>query len=389
MVMQNRFRIYFCLLFINFSVHSKNVCVVVSEKTLLNTTKQGQKIKENIAAFEKKIIHALEQKRKSVAQSEQEILKLQKEFEREKSEFLKKSKKEQQRDRVMLQQKEQALAIALEELSALQDQFFSHAQQAKEINKKKYDSETSGFFNKILKQWAHVHQADVVLFSNSNLVAYAKDGLDITNLMKNSLQKEIATREKIYATKAEVKNLFSDLGLIYLDENKIDQAIKGPLDATKTSYYLQNKKLLDSYAHYMDDIHAKRRAPSCVKWVSDKVGFGVFATQDIKAGQFIQEYTGVLRLPNNNNDDLMYAWTYPAIGQHENNLCLDSKFEGNEIRFVNHSNHPNCSEITLVGHDKLFHVCYVAKFDIKSGQQILVSYGNQYWNARNYYEELS
>jgi SET domain-containing protein len=59
-------------------------------------------------------------------------------------------------------------------------------------------------------------------------------------------------------------------------------------------------------------------------------------------------------------------------------LEVNARREGNEMRFVNHGEPPNLRvEHTLIdGHWALF---YVAGRDIEKGEELLASYGNQYW----------
>ena len=51
------------------------------------------------------------------------------------------------------------------------------------------------------------------------------------------------------------------------------------------------------------------------------------------------------------------------------------------MRFVNHSDEPNLG-MKFVFQDNAWHVIYVAKKEIAKGEQLLVSYGNQYWKNR-------
>ena len=70
-----------------------------------------------------------------------------------------------------------------------------------------------------------------------------------------------------------------------------------------------------------------------VKFISNEIGYGVYAKEFIKANSIIGEYTGVI---TDDSDDYTYCWTYKSdFKQYKNGLCIDSKYKGNILRFVN------------------------------------------------------
>ena len=50
-------------------------------------------------------------------------------------------------------------------------------------------------------------------------------------------------------------------------------------------------------------------------------------------------------------------------------------------RFVNHSDEPNV-ETKFVFQGNSWHLIYVAKKEIKTGEQLFVNYGSGYWTTR-------
>lgn len=71
-------------------------------------------------------------------------------------------------------------------------------------------------------------------------------------------------------------------------------------------------------------------------------GRGVFATQPIRKGKRIGEYTGE-RITHEESDkryDDMHARTYLFIV--DSKIVIDADVGGNDIRFINHSCDPNC-----------------------------------------------
>lgn len=196
--------------------------------------------------------------------------------------------------------------------------------------------------------------------------------------------------QKIFTTTQERKKLFKHMGIIYLDRTIVDYAPLFDMDMKKTERYIKDpagNELLTQL--YGQDVESKKLAPMSVRWLGKDVGYGVFAEADISKDQFIGIYTGVVQ----ERDKVMskdYAWAYPAYTVQGQRISLDAKYEGNEMRFVNHSYKPNSVVRYVLGLDGLWHVCYVALRPIKKGQQILISYGKKYWESRKYdYRELS
>ena len=114
--------------------------------------------------------------------------------------------------------------------------------------------------------------------------------------------------------------------------------------------------------------------------VNDQVGYGVSADQDFKSGDFLMEYTGVVV---KESSDTTFTWSYPPGGGNlrGTKYSLDGRTCGNEGRFVNHSDEPNV-ETKFVFQDNSWHLIYVAKKEIKTGEQLFVNYGSGYWTTR-------
>jgi len=278
-------------------------------------------------------------------------------------------------------------------LIAKQQKFKQNVDAVKRGVQQRHQQELAAFDKDVIRRYAPLKKWDIVLPQEADWVLYVGKGADKTDDLIEALDQQITARKKTYTTKDEVKTLFKDLGLVYLDDVVIDSSVKGDIDGRYTSYYDEKKQNLDMNTRkYNKLVEQHYRAPISVKWVSDKVGFGIFATKHIAQGELVQEYTGVLRVAHMKNglivDDTTYAWMYPPVGEYQNNLLTDSKYEGNEIRFVNHGNHPNVTKVNTLDKDGIFHVCYVAIQDIKAGEQILISYGIDYWATREFFEDL-
>lgn len=203
--------------------------------------------------------------------------------------------------------------------------------------------------------------------------------------------KPVEKKNKIFRSLADKTELFKQVGCEY--SNKL--TVKNPrffaMNPHKKAFYDLDKQQLDEYSKkYSQAVAKEQNAPMYVKWVSEKVGYGVFADRDIREGDFLGEYVGELRLVNNDADDedLDYAWFYTLDAPDSRKLVIDGKKQGNELRFINHSPNPNTAKIDVLGEDGAFHICYIAIKDIKKGRQLTVSYGDEYWTSREIDPEL-
>lgn len=101
-----------------------------------------------------------------------------------------------------------------------------------------------------------------------------------------------------------------------------------------------------------------------IRWINEEIGFGVFANRTIKKGEFIGEYTGVVKrcrfFHKNVND---YCFHYPIYNLLINVHTIDAEKKGNETRFINHKIEGNCTSF-ICYYDHLLHVCIRAREEI-------------------------
>lgn len=87
----------------------------------------------------------------------------------------------------------------------------------------------------------------------------------------------------------------------------------------------------------------RRPAKATTVALSSIHGYGVFATEDIPAGEFVIDYRGEVisvdtfidRIGSHNDDDSVFAIAY------DRDEIIDSSTKGNDARFINHSCEPN------------------------------------------------
>ncbi|MCW5237895.1 SET domain-containing protein [Verminephrobacter eiseniae] len=102
-------------------------------------------------------------------------------------------------------------------------------------------------------------------------------------------------------------------------------------------------------------------------------GKGVFAVQDIAAGQVLLEYTGQVidwqqAQQRHPHDPMQPRHTFYFHVDDEH--VIDAKFGGNSSRWINHSCHPNCYADEREGR-----IFITALRNIKAGEELSYDYG--------------
>lgn len=132
-------------------------------------------------------------------------------------------------------------------------------------------------------------------------------------------------------------------------------------------------------ADYRNKIAVGRIAPSYIAKISAEVGFGLFALQDIKKGDMIGEYAGVLTRnwsPSVNRSGYfkpyLLRFPFPTV------YAIDSEKEGNETRFINHSSKNDNAARLFILYRGVLRAIFVARKTILKHDQILLDYGKNY-----------
>jgi hypothetical protein len=118
--------------------------------------------------------------------------------------------------------------------------------------------------------------------------------------------------------------------------------------------------------------------PTCIpKQQSEEIGFGLFSLEKIPEGEEIGEYIGefVNKIPS----DRSYLMDYRSMGhsKKKERLFIDSRVDGNYMRFVNHSCDPNAEVHVMVYDDGFERLIFVAKRDIAQHEFITIQYKKQ------------
>lgn len=188
--------------------------------------------------------------------------------------------------------------------------------------------------------------------------------------------------DKKFVGQEGVKDLLENyLGLRFLPKPEIRaEALKNRSknDLKNPDIYASDEKI------YGELLKNGPHANIYVKFISNEIGYGLFANAPIKKGELIDEYTGIIQNKSDTNDST-WAWSYPvSIYKDELGLSpinIDGKYAGNALRFINHSEDPN-TEMRRIFLDGFVRSLYVCTRDIAQDEQILVSYGSDYWQNR-------
>lgn len=188
-------------------------------------------------------------------------------------------------------------------------------------------------------------------------------------------------------------------GITYLPCNRIadNRLLKWNIQ-TDDEYTINpglNDRLEKKYGKQIDQNY---EAAMYVKWINGKVGYGAYAEQEIKKGDMVTEYTGIVEEDSPFDEDNLYLWNYPTVmyqnipGKKRRKkimFCVNAEKHGNFARFINHSlrKYQNVG-IQIVPRKDQWHVIYVAKRDIKKDEQLLTYYGTEYWRDRKIVPEV-
>jgi hypothetical protein len=133
---------------------------------------------------------------------------------------------------------------------------------------------------------------------------------------------------------------------------------------------------------YIGKINAAYIPHVSVRWIGNKVGYGLFAEEKILKGSYVGEYTGIVRKndrryfePLNN-----YCYEYPVDDEIGRSFVIDAT-QGNLTRFINHSSNPNLQPIHVF-YNGYYHLIFVALRPIQKGEELSYDYGESYWYLR-------
>jgi len=121
-----------------------------------------------------------------------------------------------------------------------------------------------------------------------------------------------------------------------------------------------------------------------------KIGWGIFADEDIPKLKFICMYAGEV-LTDSSVDTLIddtYLFDISIeAGSYVESYCIDASRCGNIARFMNHSCNPNASPIKILWDHRDYrcpYVCFFSRSPIQKGDEISCDYGVSFWNVKGH-----
>ncbi|MBB64860.1 MAG: hypothetical protein CMO81_07320 [Waddliaceae bacterium] len=168
-------------------------------------------------------------------------------------------------------------------------------------------------------------------------------------------------------------------GVFYLPFSRY-RSIKSYHRIVRQCKRLVNLDAVERESLWLGTYHAKELnsawvQPMHIRWVSEELGYGAFASRPIRSGAFIGEYVGLVKwyAPFDLNSNA-YCFRCPSAPYYWIRYTIDAQNYGNEIRYIKHSNTPNCESRGVCLND-FFHVCLFAMRDIPAGEQLCYDYG--------------
>jgi len=175
-----------------------------------------------------------------------------------------------------------------------------------------------------------------------------------------------------------MEQIFTKLGIRYLDEIRFEKAKvqKKTLDAWRRNKD-PSKKWFS--ACFEKELKNKEHPKISLRYVDNRLQYGVFAEEDIGTHRFIGEYTGVIKRKTLKMIRNYYCVAYPVGFDSFYQYVIDAKEEGNFTRFLNHSKSPNVEMKSALFEDGLIHMIFIAKGLIRKGEPLTLNYGKKFW----------
>lgn len=127
------------------------------------------------------------------------------------------------------------------------------------------------------------------------------------------------------------------------------------------------------------ELENHRIAPLSIRKVDETIGYGLFAEEFLPEGTWVGEYTGIVRActifrPKTNE----YTFRYPLYRTFWTVFSIDAKEYGNETRFLNHSEKPNCEAVALFKNG-LYHLGIRTLKEVERDEELVFDYHKEIW----------
>jgi hypothetical protein len=133
---------------------------------------------------------------------------------------------------------------------------------------------------------------------------------------------------------------------------------------------------------FFKEIATGESADVTIQWINKEIGYGLFSNKELPIGSFVGEYTGrVRRFYRRTPKENIYCFHYPTRLWSLQYSLVDAMCEGNEMRFINHSDSPNLEPACLVDRG-ILHIVFLACKLIAKGEQLTFDYGDDFWKKK-------
>lgn len=200
--------------------------------------------------------------------------------------------------------------------------------------------------------------------------------------MGKAKQKKISLEGKLLST----QDFSKQVGIIYCPK-LIFRSYWTYLSITSRCQLMKRRGWIDHERFFLGALNLNALtnsycAPMDIRWIDDEIGYGAFAAEDLETHAFIGEYTGLiyekgLIFPYSTP----YSFAYPTACSFTVSHLIDASKFGNETRFINHSDAPNCESFSVFS-EGLFHMIFRSHKKVKKGEELTYNYGDDYWRFR-------
>lgn len=133
---------------------------------------------------------------------------------------------------------------------------------------------------------------------------------------------------------------------------------------------------------FIDKIEGSYIPSVSIRWRDEKIGYGLFTEEDLEAGAYVGEYTGIVRKNDRRYIEPLnhYCFEYPVPDEIGRSHVIDAT-SGHLTRFINHSYQPNLKQVHVF-HDGFYHLIFLTIDRINRGTELKFNYGPNYWCLR-------
>lgn len=147
--------------------------------------------------------------------------------------------------------------------------------------------------------------------------------------------------------------------------------IKGELTRQQLWFGAFYKKEIESL--YLPDVE--------IRYINDRLGYGVFAARDFNQCEFIAQYSGLVRKSRRSDRTNAYCFEYTLANGIKTPYTVDAQDQGGIGRLINHSESPNLQS-SLATIDFINYIILITTRPVRKGQQFCYDYGPDYWSHR-------